>query len=104
MTLNPPWTRPRGFRAEQAEQAEALGWEEVVSQVEERLEAMRRRELRRFAGGLGGLTKEQRALVDDLTRGLVHDAVVVRLRAAAGRSPASDAEEINAVREMFPAA
>jgi glutamyl-tRNA reductase len=74
----------------------------VVTALRDRAESLRLGELDRFAGRLGGLSPEQRDVVESLTRGIVakllHDPTV-RLKDAAGSSRAD--RLVESLRDLF---
>ena len=76
----------------------------IVDEVARGLEAMRVREVERRRGRLHGLNEEQHALIDQLTRDLLHRAVLQGLRDVARRRCGMTQGEMRGIREMFPTA
>lgn len=77
-------------------------WDQVIAEVHQRLEAIRLEEMKRRAGKLHGMSKEQRAMLDRLTRSLMRrvvDRIEKTLKEPGGIS--CDGSEV--VREMFAA-
>ena len=78
-----------------------LGWDAVVAEVERRLEAMRQREVQRRLRREAGFNEEARAVVDELTRGVLRHAVIDVLQEA-GRRGGMTPGNVRAIWEMFP--
>lgn len=81
---------------------EPPGWEEIIAEVERRLEAMRLGEMERRRGRLRGMSEAQRATVDRLTRDLMRRAVLEGLEETARRGGLAP-EEMGRIRDLFPA-
>lgn len=73
--------------------------EELLVEVEQGLEAMRRDEIARRGKRLHGLSGRQREELERFTRQLLEHAVLARLRQVVGSRTAAARE----VRSMFPA-
>ena len=82
---------------------ESPRWDQVISEVEQQLEAIRQGEMRRCAGKLRGMSKEQRAMLDRLTRSLMRRAVVERFEEALSEPGGISREGSKVIRQMFAA-
>ncbi len=81
---------------------ESLSWDQVIAEVRQRLEAIRLEEMRRRAGKLYGMSEEQRAMLDRLTRSLMR-AVVEKIEEAPRQRGGMSHEGSEVIREMFAA-
>lgn len=73
----------------------------LIVGLQQRAEEMRQGELKRAQSRLGGLTKEQLAAVEALTRGLVNKFLHPPMQALKQAAHEGDAERMEAIREMY---
>ena len=78
-------------------------WDQVRTEIQQHLEVIRAEEMRRRAGKLRGMSKEQRAMLDQLTRSLMRRAVVERIEEALKEPGGISREGSEVIREMFAA-
>ena len=77
-------------------------WDQVIAEVHQCLEAMRLEETKRRAGKLHGMSEEQRAMLDRLTRSLMR-RVVKRIEETLKEPGGISREGSEVVRGMFAA-
>ncbi len=73
----------------------------AIVSLQQSMEELRQGELRRMQGKLQGLTPEQRAAVDALTRGLINKVMHQPLKTLKSAARDGDAAVLDAVRQIF---